>query len=94
MRRLGSRGSSRSRRKTITGGVNTAGSTGEDLFMSGVGTGETVVMAGTVDIPGTLEMATRDRTMRRERLTHSQQGLDLFCRARIYRDTRKISPKN
>jgi len=46
-------------------------------------------MAGRVDIPGMLEMATRDRSMRRERLTHSRKGLGLFCRARTCRDTRK-----
>ena len=79
----GSRGSSRSRRKTITGGVNATDSTGED--------NRTADTAGRVDTPGMLEMATRDRSMRRERLTHSPQGLGLFCRARICRDTRKTS---
>ena len=86
MRRHASRGSSRSRRKTITGGVNATDSTGEEIR-----TADMVVMAGRVDIPGMLEMATRDRSMRHERLTHSRKGLGLFCRARTCRDTRKIS---
>ena len=89
MRRRGSRDLSRSRKKIITGRVNATDSTGEDLFMSAVGTADTVVMAGRVDTPDMLETATRDRSMRHERLTHSRKGLGLFCRARICRDTRK-----
>ena len=86
MRRRGSQDSGRSRRRTITAGVNATDSTGGEIR-----TADMVVMAGRVDTPGMLEMATRDRSMRRERLTPSQQGLALFCRVRIYRDTRKIS---
>ena len=86
MRRRGSRDLSRSRKKIITGGVNATDSTGGDNR-----TADMVAMAGRVDIPGMPGTAIRDRSMRRERLTPSQQGLALFCRVRIYRDTRKIS---
>lgn len=86
MRRRGSLDLSQNRRKTITGTRNATDSAGGDLSMRGaVGT------TGRAAIPDMLDMAILNTSMRRERLTHSRKGLDLFCRARICRDTRKTS---